>query len=142
MKKLLSFFALMLFCISFALSQSSSNGNANGNGNNNGNGGNGNNGNGNGNGAGINLCGVAMQPGEILNECFNGNGLGNCPYKMSLVTDVLKAARAQYPASFPQGLGLIIQQYHDCSCVITYLGGRYFRVQLSGDVMIILVDGI
>ena len=62
-----------------------------------------------------------------VNDC-HGNGLGNNPWPMKMVTDILKEAKDYYGMS----LGQLVQVYHDCRCAVTYLGGQSFRVSVSG----------
>jgi hypothetical protein len=82
-------------------------------------------------------CVCELTPGDNSTECFSTkNGLGNNPWSMSLVTQILRPARSHFSMS----LGQLIQEYHGCRCVVTYLGGKSFRVEVGGVTVILDVS--
>lgn len=85
-------------------------------------------------------CVCDLVNGDVSTGCYSTkNGLGNNPWSMSLVVEILRPAKEHFNLS----LGQMIQRYHDCGCVITYLGGNYFRVEIGGGLgVVILTDGL
>lgn len=84
-------------------------------------------------------CVCELSPGDNSTECFSTkNGLGNNPWSMNLVTQVLRPARSYFGLS----LGQLIQEYHTCSCVLTYQGGKGFRVTVGGATVLVDLEDL
>jgi hypothetical protein len=59
-------------------------------------------------------------------------------WPMNKVVMILREARSQFSG---MNLGQMIQAYHNCGCVITYLGEGWFRVAIGGGISIVAIGG-
>jgi hypothetical protein len=60
-------------------------------------------------------------------------------WPMNKVVMILREAR---PFFSGMNLGQMIQAYHNCGCVITYLGEGYFRVVIGGTAIVIAISDL
>jgi hypothetical protein len=68
-----------------------------------------------------------------------GSGSPALSWPMNKVVLILREAR---PLFSGMNLGQMIQAYHGCGCVITYLGEGWFRVAIGGNSTVINMEDI